>query len=186
MRKTLLVIGTLLITALLVLGACAPAQMPKPTETGFFLTLETELVDNKLTIRGETNLPDGSWLAVHVDRLYKCEGETEWNSVCLAPRKVIVEIGKYSAGAVIYSEKWYDDLSKSFRERGIPPITEVSNKLSIVVIFSPVRFPQPDSVYEVVGQNGEKLHGEQVSKSSDGTFYILKATSEVYFPFSPE
>ena len=156
-----------------------------PTE--FFITANVTLTDNKLTIVGDTNLPDESTISVDVDRLYKCAGETEWNYAGLAPRMVVIKNGKYSEGAEIRSEEWYYVLSDSFRERGIPPIVEVSDNLLITVIFSPLRFPQPDSVYQIVGRNGEKLKGEQVkpveSASSD-TFYILETTQMVYFPFT--
>jgi len=160
----------------------------KPTEMGeYLITIDTTVDGNTLTISGKTNLPDDSYLAVHVDRLYKCGGETEWNNAGLASHTATVQNGKYSDVAMIYSEKWYDDLSKYFLESGIPPITEVSDDLSITVIFSPVRFPQSDSVYEIVGRNGERLKGEQVESvedSSTGTFYVLKAITTAYFPFS--
>jgi len=52
MRK-IQIIGVLLLAVIPALGACAPGQTPKPPEAGFFLTLETELVGNKLTISQE-------------------------------------------------------------------------------------------------------------------------------------
>lgn len=162
---------------------------PAPTlpEADFFLTLETELVGNKLTISGETNLPDGSRLGVSVYRLYRCEGETEWYVGDLAyDHTATVENGDYS-DVVICSEKWYDDLSRIFRNTGNPPIVEVSDKLSVGVIFTPKR-QQPGSVYEILGTNAENLKGDQVEpvKGFGETFYILEANAEVYFPFSPE
>ncbi len=220
MRKAQ-IIGILIVTVLLFLGACAPTPTPEPTpppastpapappppapappppptptptpapkppEADFFLTLETELVGNELTISGETNLPNGSLLGVSVNRLYKCESDPEWYVGDVAPDgTAIVENGKYSDVAVI-DESWYDYLSRFFRNTGNPPIVEVSDELSVSVIFTPKR-EQPDSVYEILGPNAENLKGEQVESVENalvGTFYILKANAKVYFPFTPE
>ncbi|MFC1955782.1 hypothetical protein ACFLWZ_04550 [Chloroflexota bacterium] len=154
----------------------------KPPEEAF-LTLETELIGETLLISGETNLPDDSRLGVSVVRLYKCENDPEWYVGDFAPNNTVtVTTGKYiDICDIDVGESWYDWLQNFYRKTGNPEIVEVSDELSVSIIFTP-KAEQPDSVYQILGQNAENLKGEQVE--SVGKFYVLEASTEVYLPFN--
>jgi hypothetical protein len=166
------------------------------TLTEFFITVDVTITSNELTISGDTNLPDGSIIAVDVIRLIE-RGYDEWNKV-LAQRMVVIKNGKYNESAEISDEEWFEELLDEQFAASINEALErggtskssmymlIQNDLSITVTFSPIKFTQPENVYEVVGRNGEKLKGEQVRPSSDGTFYVLEATKSVSFPFTYE
>jgi hypothetical protein len=173
-----------------------PSNTIPETLTEFFITVDVTITGNEFTISGDTNLPDGSIIAVDVNRLIE-RVDDEWNKV-LAQRIVVIKNGKYNESAEISDEEWFQELldeqfAASLNEASEREGTSTSsmymliqNDLLITVTFSPIKFTQSENVYEVVGRNGEKLKGEQVRPSSDGTFYVLEATKSVSFPFTYE
>lgn len=132
-------------------STATPSALQKPAVVEeHFITFSTAIDGNRLIVHGETNLPDGSWLAVHVEKI------TTESTTGVTAHSATVEGGKFSDTVVLYRD---------------------SGQLSVTVIFSPLRFPQPSSVIASVGENGEKLKGSQVKpvEHLGETFYTLSA-----------
>lgn len=136
--------------------APSPAPVSPPADRSVFLTMSAYLDGQTLSIQGETDLPDGALIAYEYthERLL-LETETYWGD-----GSATVQGGRYAVQA---------DLS------GWPP-----GEVEVWASFWTIG--QPAEIVATFGELGEKLVGENVSVSKDGTVRRIEMIETVVIP----
>jgi hypothetical protein len=139
-----------------------PIAAPIPTGP-FTINVASATVDgNAMRVSGTTNLPDGSKLAVYVERAHTFPNPDDFAGYRQASASTSVSRGAFNTSFEIDSDKDWIATIASLVDNPYTygPLISVSDSLSVCVEFATVRDgepQQPEAVLSVVGRQGENL-----------------------------
>lgn len=187
-RKYLVLSGLLLITLIIIIISIGGGNEEGKTEPEtilptqeiqeeleklqeeYFIDFDINLEGRKITLDGNTNLPNESQLSVGIHRYveYFDEGLQEpllgKRVVDFDNSKVQVQDGKFSYSIYLTDREWYkNDLAEN-KIIGLI-LTKIYNDCYASITFTPARNLQPERVYKILGNKFEKMKGNQVEES---------------------
>jgi len=138
--------------------------------------------ERNLKIVVTTNFPDGTNLLLSVGRPHYLKGKNEIYSGDIFSSDFTVKRGEIETTVEIDDSKWYNEHKKLVKQlpNDIMPIKQISDEVEISVTFSPAR-TQSKKILDLVGEYGENLNGEGISKL--GKLTTFKASKKINIPF---
>lgn len=158
-------------------------KAPEPELKEYSINLKTTKEGERdVKIIVKTDFPDGTKFLVNVGRTYYQKGKGDAYSGDIYSKDLSVINGEIEVIVSITDTKWYNehlDLVKALPD-DIMPISKTSDKVSVDVMFSPMR-NQSKSILKILGSNGEFVSGVGAKKSGKLTTYSV--STEVDIPF---
>ncbi|HEC32789.1 MAG TPA: hypothetical protein ENI63_00835 [Candidatus Kaiserbacteria bacterium] len=114
--------------------------------------------DNKITVEGKTNLPDGSILEISVDRVSVWKGEDMERFFTVASSDTVVNNGVYKTEINIDDRKLLE-----FEKNSGEIIKEMNKDVEVSIIFNP-SIKQPQNVINIIGNKGQRLESSSQKK----------------------
>ncbi|PJE58034.1 MAG: hypothetical protein COU81_02870 [Candidatus Portnoybacteria bacterium CG10_big_fil_rev_8_21_14_0_10_36_7] len=155
-----------------------------------FLNLQAAKSSSILKAEGETNVPNGSKIAISVDRAYSVTNDAKSYNGSLGVAEATVIDQKYSVVFNISDHTWYDPTSNYYKllTREVKlgggktyNLDTVDDKVVITASFQPKE--QNENILKIINTNGDQLTGPDVYQSPDGSF-LLKKQIEMTIPFA--
>jgi DNA-binding ferritin-like protein (Dps family) len=138
--------------------------------------------ERKVKININTDFPDGVNFLVSIDRTHYLKGKNEAYSGKIFSKDLTVKNGEIETIVNINDTKWYNEhqeLVKALPD-DFSPISKISDKIDIDVLFSPRRNQSAD-ILIILGSNGEFVKGDGAEKSGNLTTYRI--SKELNIPF---
>ncbi|MCX6233245.1 MAG: hypothetical protein NT175_00770 [Bacteroidetes bacterium] len=138
--------------------------------------------ERKVKINIKTDFPDGTNLLIDVSRTHYLKGKNEAYSGEIFSKDLMVKNGEIETIVYINDTKWYNEcqeISKALPD-DFPPISKISDKIEIGVLFSPRR-DQSKETLEILGRNGEYIKGNGAERTMGFTTY--RVSKELIIPF---
>jgi len=138
--------------------------------------------ERKVKIIIKTNFPDGTNLLIDISRTHYLKGKNEAYSGEIFGKDLMVKNGEIETIVYINDTKWYNEyqeISKALPD-DFPPISEISDKIKIGVLFSPRR-DQSKETLEILGRNGEYIKGVGAERTMG--FITYTSSKELIIPF---
>lgn len=130
----------------------------------------------------KTNFPDGTKLLLGVSRTHYLRGNKDAYSGDIFNKDIMVRNGKIETTVKINDTQWYNSYQKLVIQApdSFKPISKISDKIEISVMFSPRR-DQSEDILKILGKDGEFVTGKGVDKSSSLTSF--RVVKEFLMPF---
>jgi len=177
--------------------ACAPEQPSKQDSTAlpqvenekkeYYSKIELSVIkegSRKVKINITTDFPDGVNFLVDVGRKHYLKGKSEVYFGEIFSEDLTVKNGEIETTIIIDDTNWYNkyqELRKSL-PNDWPPISKISDKIDVKVLFSPRRTQSPD-ILKLLGTKGEFVKGDSARKHEFLDFMMYKTSKKINIPF---
>ena len=168
----------------------------------YFLDIDYTIEGDLLRINGKTNLPNGSILAIDVDRKYReLYDEDNYSGYQLEYSTTIVNNGFFNSSVVLKDDLEFNrikELQNMVNKNSLikRKFEWISNKVNLGVVFTPIdgfdwiskqlSSSQPANVLDIVGKYGENMKGEYVEEIkvvySDIPLREIKKSFDIEYP----
>jgi len=138
--------------------------------------------ERKVKININTDFPDGVNFLLSIGRTHYLKGKNEAYSGDIFSKDLTVKNGKIETIVNINDTKWYNEYQELVKALpdDFSPISKISDKIDIDVLFSPRRNQSAD-ILKILGSNGEFVTGDGAEKSGNLTTYRI--SKELNIPF---